>query len=257
MKKETINFTLQGKGGVGKSFITTILAQYFKDYKGININGADTDPVNMSFSGFKSLGITPLDIINKGDISQEKFDLAFELMLENKETFIIDNGASTFLPLTKYIYDNDVISIFDEENRDVFFHTVIVGGQSLYDTLKGLNTLFDLIKDSKSTKLVIWLNEFQGEIPLNQKDVKEIFEIVSKKTAGFVLVRDRNSDAFTHDVKKLMSARLTLKEALLSGEFNLMAKSRLKRVFDEIYDQLDKIYDKPQEKNEKSDENSK
>ena len=37
MKLNTINLTLQGKGGVGKSYITTIFAQYLKDYKNIEI----------------------------------------------------------------------------------------------------------------------------------------------------------------------------------------------------------------------------
>lgn len=55
MKLNTINLTLQGKGGVGKSYITSIFAQYIKDYKGVEISGADTDPVNRSFAAFKSL----------------------------------------------------------------------------------------------------------------------------------------------------------------------------------------------------------
>ena len=45
--KNSINFILQGKGGVGKSFATTILAQYFIDENHMdNIVVGDTDPVN-------------------------------------------------------------------------------------------------------------------------------------------------------------------------------------------------------------------
>ncbi|EBM4821413.1 conjugal transfer protein TraL, partial [Salmonella enterica] len=45
--KNSINFILQGKGGVGKSFATAILAQYFIDENHMdNIVVGDTDPVN-------------------------------------------------------------------------------------------------------------------------------------------------------------------------------------------------------------------
>lgn len=244
MKLNTINITLQGKGGVGKSYITTIFAQYLKDYKNIKISGADTDPVNRSFSGIKKLNALPVDIIENDAISQSKFDSVFELMLTDKDsTFIIDNGASTFLPFTKYIKDNDVIEMFDEAQKEVFIHTVIVGGQSQNDTLQGLLTLFDLIKDSSNAKLVIWLNEFQGKIT----DAEKVFKVVSEKTAGFIVVENKNSDAFTADLEKLTKKRLTLKEALESTEFNLMAKNRLKRVFNDIYTQLDQIFDNEEE----------
>ena len=129
--------------------------------------------------------------------------------------------------------------MFEEAQKEVFIQTVIVGGQSQNDTLQGLLTLFDLIKDSNNVKLVIWLNEFQGKIT----DAEKVFKAVAKKTAGFIVVENKNSDAFTADLEKLTKNRLTLKEALESTDFNLMAKQRLKRVFNDIYAQLDQIYD--------------
>ena len=41
----SIHLSLQGKGGVGKSLIASILAQYFRD-RGRDIHCIDTDPVN-------------------------------------------------------------------------------------------------------------------------------------------------------------------------------------------------------------------
>ncbi|EOQ6451878.1 TPA: conjugal transfer protein TraL, partial [Escherichia coli] len=61
--------------------------------------------------------------------------------------------------------------------------------------------------------------------------------------AGVVVIQDRKSDAFASDIKELTEKSLTLKEALESDHFGLMAKSRLKRVFNDIYKQLDSIYD--------------
>ena len=47
---------LQGKGGVGKSFIAATIAQY-KASKGQKPLCIDTDPVNSTFHGYKALTV--------------------------------------------------------------------------------------------------------------------------------------------------------------------------------------------------------
>lgn len=240
MKTNSVNIVLQGKGGVGKSFLSSMLAQYFLDYKKIKLSGADTDPVNNSFASIKRIGAAQIEILKDGAIIQSKFDGIFETIInEQKTTFVIDNGASTFVPMMKYISDNDIISLFDELNRPVYIHTVIVGGQSQADTLQGLMSLYELLGNSKNVKLVIWLNEFQGavDIPDGYK------ELVQDKTAAVITIANRNSDAFNDDLEKLTKARLTNEEAQKSSEFGLMSKNRLKKVFTEVYEQLDHLYD--------------
>lgn len=74
-------------------------------------------------------------------------------------------------------------------------------------------------------------------------DAEKVFKAVAKKTAGFIVVENKNSDALTADLEKLTKNRLTLKEALESTDFYLMAKQQLKRIFNDIYAQLDQIYD--------------
>lgn len=239
MKNNSINIVLQGKGGVGKSFLSSMLAQYFLDFKKIKLNCADTDPVNNSFASIKRLGAAPIEILRDGAIIQSKFDSIFETVInENKTTFVIDNGASTFVPMMKYIRDNDVISLFDSLNRPIFIHTVIVGGQSQIDTLQGLMSLYELLNKANNVKLVIWLNEFQGvvEIP------KDYIKLVGDKTQAFINIKNRSSDAFNDDLEKMTKARLTVEEVMKSAEFGLMSKNRLKKVFSDVYEQLESIY---------------
>ena len=57
----TIHFVLQGKGGVGKSLISSIIAQYFQGVYD-NTECIDTDPVNATLHGFKALNVVRLDI---------------------------------------------------------------------------------------------------------------------------------------------------------------------------------------------------
>lgn len=240
MIDNSINFILQGKGGVGKTFISSMLAQYFLDNKKIDTICADTDSVNKSFEGIKGLNVAEVEISENGVILQAKFDSFFEKIINlNNSTFVVDNGASTFLPLVKYIKDNDIISLFDETNRPIYIHSILVGGQSENDSLQGLLSLYELIAGSSNVKLVVWLNEFQGAVVFDKK----AYEITKDKLAGTVIVKNWHSDAFTADIEKMTKARLTLEEALQSSDFNLMAKNRLKRIFNDVYVQLDNIFD--------------
>jgi cellulose biosynthesis protein BcsQ len=46
-----IHMVLQGKGGVGKSFVAALMAQYLQD-RGQDPVCIDTDPVNATFAGY-------------------------------------------------------------------------------------------------------------------------------------------------------------------------------------------------------------
>jgi hypothetical protein len=45
----SVHIILQGKGGVGKSFVSAILAQYFRT-KPAPVHCLDTDPINATFA---------------------------------------------------------------------------------------------------------------------------------------------------------------------------------------------------------------
>ena len=62
-----IHMILQGKGGVGKSFISSTLAQH-KVAKGGNPLCIDTDPVNATFYGFKKLNVKQINVMNNDEI---------------------------------------------------------------------------------------------------------------------------------------------------------------------------------------------
>lgn len=244
--KNSINFILQGKGGVGKSFASSILAQYFKDNKKLdNVIVADTDPVNSTTAKIKRLNAEIINIVENNKIIQTKFDSMFESILTNDNyMFVIDNGASTFLPLLQYFADNCVMDMFNDAGKNVYIHTVIVGGQAQADTIEGFESISALVKGT-NTKIVVWLNEFQGIPAIENTPLVETKFLDKNKDvlAGVVVIKDRKSDAFDTDIEKMTSLSLTLEEVRGSELFGLMSKSRLHRVFNDIYQQLDTIYD--------------
>jgi adenylylsulfate kinase-like enzyme len=102
----TVHFTLQGKGGVGKSVVATLLAQYLKD-KGIAAKCFDADPLNQTFGGFAALGVTKVDLMETTEkgrrINPRRFDdLVEQIALQPGESHVIvDTGSSSFVALVQ------------------------------------------------------------------------------------------------------------------------------------------------------------
>ncbi|MGD0669967.1 MAG: hypothetical protein ABSB23_20700 [Bryobacteraceae bacterium] len=108
--KPAIHLTLQGKGGVGKSLVASILAQYFRHHDA-EIHCLDTDPVNQTFSQYAELGAEHLALMHDGKIDSRGFDMLMERLFTENGIFIVDNGASTFIPLWSYIVENNVLEL--------------------------------------------------------------------------------------------------------------------------------------------------
>ncbi len=69
-----IHLSLQGKGGVGKSLVASILAQYFLSRSRV-VNCIDTDPVNGTLSQYAALGAQRLKLLLRdGSIDSRSFD---------------------------------------------------------------------------------------------------------------------------------------------------------------------------------------
>ncbi|HDQ4465237.1 TPA: conjugal transfer protein, TraL family [Pseudomonas aeruginosa] len=242
--KNTSHLVLQGKGGVGKSFVASALAQYFIE-RGYDIACADTDPVNSSFYQFKALDVDMIPIMEGGGISQKLFDPLFEELLSTEDVCVVDNGASTFIPMLKFISDNQMLSALQEAGKQLYIHTVITAGQAKDDTFNGLEKLIAMIRDEKSdTKVVVWQNEFWGIPIFGGKALSETDLILNNADIiqGVCAVVDRNSDAFTADIRNVLESHLTLREVKQSEVFGVIAKSRIHRVYNDIFSELDAVF---------------
>ena len=126
----------KGKGGVGKSFISSTLAQH-RIAKGKNPLCIDTDPVNATFYGFKNSMLSRLMWWTTMKSIPRKFDDLIELIANTETDVIIDNGASTFVPMSHYLISNQIPALLLDMGHELVVHTVITGSQALLDTLNG------------------------------------------------------------------------------------------------------------------------
>ena len=237
--RTSIHIALQGKGGVGKSLISAILSQYLSS-KGQDVCGIDVDPVNQTFSEYQGLRVECLNLLREGSIDQREFDLLMERFLKEVGTFVVDTGASTFIPLWHYIQENHALDHLRKKGKRVFIHSVITGGQSLNDTLSGFEALAETMREKN---IVVWLNEYFG--PVLQDGVGFADMPVCKKHAnklhGSVAIVRRTADTFGRDMEEMISRKLTFAEAVKAADFTIMAKQRLLVVQRDLFEQLDRI----------------
>ena len=220
--RPAIHMALQGKGGVGKSLISAILSQYLSS-KGQDVCGIDVDPVNQTFSEYQGLRVECLNLLREGSIDQREFDLLMERFLKEVGTFVVDTGASTFIPLWHYILENQALDHLRQKGKRVFIHSVITGGQSLNDTLSGFEALAETMREKN---IVVWLNEYFG--PVSQDGAAFADMPVCKKHAnklyGSVAIPRRTADTFGRDMEEMISRKLTFDEAVKTADFTIMTK---------------------------------
>ena len=233
-----VHMTLQGKGGVGKSFICALLAQY-KIAKGPAPLCVDTDAVNGTFHGFGALNVVKLDILEGKEINRGKFDKLFELIVENDSNdTIVDSGASTFVPLWHYMTGNKVPELLAGMGCELVIHTVVTGGQALEETIAGFSQLAGQFPEQVS--FVVWLNPYFGPVERERTGFEQFKEYSDLKDQISAIVRmPQLAELFRRDLSDMLQRRLTFDEALRMPSFTIITRQRLimiKRNFFQLMD---------------------
>ncbi|MDN4572055.1 conjugal transfer protein TraL [Pandoraea cepalis] len=237
--QDAIHFFLQGKGGVGKSTCASTLSQYFETLKRKPLL-RDTDPINQTLASYKALGAKHVEVMTSDNaIDTRRFDGLVEEVVAFEGPVVVDNGASTFVPLTGYMVENGVIDVLQGMGKKVYIHSVITGGQAMEETIKGLNTMLKV----QACPIVVWENEFFGLVQKDGKSFREsaLYKENKGRIKGVITVEKRNADTFGKDVELMMNEKLTYEEALNSDAFGLMARQRLKLVRTALFEQLDAL----------------
>lgn len=237
----TIHFVLQGKGGVGKSLIASLLAQYYQD-QGVETQCFDTDPVNRTFATFKALNVEAIDILENGRVVEIAFDGFIEKIIHAPEdtAIIIDNGASTFLPLCAYLKDSDIFQFLRDHGQTVMMHTVVTGGQGMLDTMNGLQALTVNFPD---VPVVVWLNEFFGKTEMNGVSVENSKVINNAENVhAFIRLKELNPGTFGHNFTRMLKERLTFREARENTKYDIMCRQRLVMIWRDFAAQIDQAH---------------
>jgi len=127
----SVNFIGGEKGGVGKSVLARLLAQYFID-RALPFVGFDTDRSHTSFSRFYADFASPVLVDSYEGLDQvvSVFDRSAEA--PERPRVIVDLAAQTALPLARWVQDSDLISLLGDLGVAVnFWHVAEAGRDSV------------------------------------------------------------------------------------------------------------------------------
>lgn len=233
-----VHFILQKKGGIGKTFVAFLLAQYLMEKYG-DCHSFDTDPLN------KTSGLISIDALNvrelkvldfEGNLDKQQFDTLVEyiLSLGSDDHVVVDNGASTFTPMTSYLRENNVPQLLQKSGHNVYAHCILGAGKELQDTTTGVVELSEIFNT-----IVLWINPFWGKVEVNGIGFTEtnFFNTHIDKFHGVIHLPQYNSLLKT-DMMLLLGQAITFQQ-LSNGEGEgevgrLMPKMRLERFWSEF-----------------------
>jgi hypothetical protein len=140
-----IHFVGGEKGGVGKSVLARLLAQYHIDRE-LPFTAFDTDRSHGALLRFYGGYSRPIML--------DEFESADQLMeaaLESDQDVLVDLAAQTSLPLHRWIDQNDLLALADEEQVPVVFWHVLDDGA---DGIALLGNLLDRYNSAASYVVV-------------------------------------------------------------------------------------------------------
>ena len=142
----TIHLIGGEKGGVGKSVVARLLAQYMIDHE-IPFIGFDTDRSHGSLLRFYADYASPTVIDN-----YESLDAIIETALAQPEQrILVDLAAQTHYPLAQWIEESGVLELAEEMGISICYWNVMDSGK---DSVDLLNKLLDQFRSRLNYILV-------------------------------------------------------------------------------------------------------
>jgi hypothetical protein len=235
-----VHLILQGKGGVGKSVVASWLAEFLMK-NGRLVCCIDGDPVNRSLGQYKALRAEKLDLVNQdGLVQRTRYDGLLERFATETAAFVVDSGATAFMPFWTYVVETEMTAVLREAGRKVYVHVPISGGEMLNDTLLGFKTLAE---STTERSIVLWINEYFGPVTRDGKcfEQMQVYLDNQEKVLGSVGIPQRSPDTYGETIRLMREKKLTFGEAIQSPEFMLAQRSRLHIVQRDLFEQLQRL----------------
>lgn len=233
-RKNEVHFVIQGKGGVGKSLVATLLAEFLRE-RIADLRCFDTDPVNPTFASYAEFGVRRIELFEGSTINAKAFDGMMIAMLDAGASAVVDNGATTFIPLMNYIAQSGVFEVLLGAGKQVFVHIIVAGGDAVGETVDGFAQIMAALP--ADVKAIVWLNALHGEVDIEGVEFERtaIYRKVQDQVAGIVPLPAPASDLFARDLQDLRRKRVSFKAAMDGSGFNVMERQRFSMVRRDLF----------------------
>lgn len=236
MKKKQIHFVRGKNGGIGKTWISYLMAQYFEEM-GYFVKCFDIEPLNKGLNSYKSLNKEFIRVIDSETLKvTSNYDVMMEHFLTEDGIYIIDGSQ---IPFICYINDNQIFLKLIEAGYEVYYHSLIVGDSRLLETLAYCEDLYKDKSDDPLLKPIFWQNNYYGEISRKGRLLKD--DPVYKKIGLDLLnspILEKPSKETQEDLNELVFRGLTFKDAVTDQKFSSESKCRIAKYKFETFAQF-------------------
>jgi ABC-type dipeptide/oligopeptide/nickel transport system ATPase subunit len=233
--RDAVHIVTQKKGGVGKSTVARILAEYLKQVHG-QCHCFDTDPSQPTFQRVGGLNVKRVQLLTNDEIDPMLINPMLETIIGENGPFVIDTGSSSYHSLWSYIMGAELFELLGAKDRPVVIHVPLAPKPDLEDTLIGFD---EIAQHSPARSVVVWLNQRETpiEIPGGQDftDLEVAVRNADKLLALIVASRQKHRWNRQY-VGEMIEKRQTFQEAI-EGQ-STITRSYLQRVREEIFTQL-------------------
>lgn len=234
------HFVLTGKGGCGKSMVAGFIAEYISRLEA-PVVCIDADPINNTLAGIEILKAEVADILIDEAINGEAMDTLISKMTETQSNYIIDAGASGFVPLSSFMMRDKLFELLAHCGKRLYVHAVIQGGEGIFDTATGLADMLNQFPDCVS--FVAWLNPFPSKLVHNGVSLEETGFWKTEIEPRCKVVRIEELNTIAHQTfRKMLTSRRTFSEVMVLPSFNAVERYRLSQIWDRLYKQMAKAF---------------
>ncbi len=230
-----INFALNPKGGVGKSFYLRALIQYYLD-RGQDFIAFDCDRNNPDiYRCYKGVTTVKLAIFSEAQKYEDSANAIFNTALNH--TTLVNLPAQVHEPLRKWIFDNELLEAGQETGVGFHFWYVTDSG---YDSLKLLRKTLQLYQHHVTYTVVKNYGRATDFDALdNDESLQSLLEQYDVQTISFPCFIG-SSLRNTIDAESL-----SFGEALHHEGFGVIDKQRIRKFLRETYSEIDRVLQNP------------
>ena len=129
----SLNFIGGEKGGVGKSVVARVLAQYFIDHQ-LSFTGFDTDRSHTTFTRFYQDYASPV-IVDSFESLDAIAQALVDIQGDTPPNIIVDLAAQTAAPVARWIHESELFAVMADMGVAVNFWHVADAAVDLLDRL--------------------------------------------------------------------------------------------------------------------------
>ena len=227
----TIHLVGGEKGGVGKSLVARILAQYFIDHA-MPFLGFDADRSHAALLRFYASYTSPVEIDD-----YQSLDRIVELAAaETDRRILVDLAAQTHQPLARWMEDSRLIDLIQQFNISLVYWHVM---DNSFDSVELLRRLLDQFGDR--IRLLMVLNQIRGERfdLLDSSGLRTRAEQAGAKTVVLQRLADSTMHKIDAESRSFWSAMNHAAGA--DGTLGMLERQRVWVWIKRAYEEIDRV----------------